>query len=147
VPGYNNNTVNKLRLWSAQASEQFNFQVFNAGDYTRAVIDKNFSENISKVLYPNDNTLQGQELRLSRSTSVACSCMTLSAFTCATTIILIASQKVAIQLNDTHPSIGVAELILVEMSTNSIGTGPGASPRAHSLHQPPCWQRLLSVGQ
>jgi len=74
--------------WSAQASEQFNFQVFNAGDYTRAVIDKNFSENISKVLYPNDNRLQDGNSASSRSTSLLLvPCMTLSAFTCATTII------------------------------------------------------------
>lgn len=56
VPGYRNNTVNTLRLWSARASEELNFQVFNAGDYTQAVANKIFSENISKVLYPNDNT-------------------------------------------------------------------------------------------
>jgi starch phosphorylase len=113
VPGYNNNTVNKLRLWSAQASEQFNFQVFNTGDYTRAVIDKNFSENISKVLYPNDNTPQGRELRLQQEYFfVACSLHDIirlylrnhDNFDCF-------PEKVAIQLNDTHPSIGVAELM------------------------------------
>lgn len=64
VPGYNTNTVNTLRLWSAKASQDFDFQVFNAGDYNRAVAQKTFSENISKVLYPNDNTPQGKELRL-----------------------------------------------------------------------------------
>lgn len=113
VAGYNNNTVNKLRLWSAQASEEFNFQVFNAGDYTRAVIDKNFSETISKVLYPNDNTLQGRELRLKQEYFfVACSLHDIirlylrnhdnfDSF----------PEQVAIQLNDTHPSIGVAELM------------------------------------
>ena len=53
VPGYNTNTVNTLRLWSARASQDFDFQVFNTGDYTRAVAQKTFSENISKVLYSN----------------------------------------------------------------------------------------------
>jgi len=113
VSGYQSSTVNKLRLWSARAGEEFNFQIFNAGDYARAVADKTFSENISKVLYPNDNTPQGEELRLQQQYFfVACSLQdiirlylrnhdTFDAF----------PKKVAIQLNDTHPSIGVAELM------------------------------------
>lgn len=113
VAGYNNNTVNKLRLWSAQASEEFNFQVFNTGDYTRAVVEKNFSETISKVLYPNDNTPQGKALRLRQEYFfVACSLHDI--------IRLYLRnhdnfdrfpEKVAIQLNDTHPAIAVAELM------------------------------------
>lgn len=113
VAGYNNNTVNTLRLWSAKAGEDFNFQVFDAGDYTQAVAAKTFSENISKVLYPNDNTPQGKELRLQQQYFfVSCSLQDIirqyfrnhdnfDAF----------PDKVAIQLNDTHPSIGVAELM------------------------------------
>lgn len=113
VPGYKNNTVNTLRLWSAKAGEDFNFQVFNAGDYTQAVASKTFSENISKVLYPNDQTPQGKELRLQQQYFfVSCSLQdiirlylrkhkTFDAF----------PDKVAIQLNDTHPSIGVVELL------------------------------------
>lgn len=113
IPGFRNNTVNPLRLWSAKSSEDFNFQVFDAGEYTQAVAAKTFSENISKVLYPNDNTPQGKELRLEQQYFfVSCSLQdiirqylkthdTFDAF----------SEKVAIQLNDTHPSIGVAELM------------------------------------
>jgi starch phosphorylase len=113
VPGYQNNTVNVLRLWSAKASEDFNFQVFNAGDYTQAVANKTYSENISKVLYPNDQTPQGKELRLQQQYFfVSCSLQDIirlylrnhdnfKGF----------ADKVAIQLNDTHPSIGVAELM------------------------------------
>lgn len=113
VPGYGNNTVNKLRLWSAKAGEDFNFQHFSRGDYTLAVADKTFSENISKVLYPNDDTPQGQELRLQQQYFfVSCSLQDIirlylrnhdnfDSF----------PDKVAIQLNDTHPSIGVAELM------------------------------------
>ncbi|MFQ3617501.1 MAG: glycogen/starch/alpha-glucan phosphorylase [Cyanobacteriota bacterium] len=113
VPGYRNNTVNTLRLWSARAGEDFNFQVFDAGDYTQAVADKTYSENISKVLYPNDNTPQGKELRLKQEYFfVSCSLQDIirlylrkhdnfDAF----------PDKVAIQLNDTHPAIGVAELM------------------------------------
>ncbi|HIK56937.1 MAG TPA: glycogen/starch/alpha-glucan phosphorylase [Synechococcales cyanobacterium M55_K2018_004] len=115
VPGYRNNTVNTLRLWSARASEDFNFQVFDAGDYTQAVAAKTFSENISKVLYPNDNTPQGKELRLQQQYFfVSCSLrdiirlylrnhQTFDAF----------PDKVAIQLNDTHPAIGVVELMRI----------------------------------
>jgi starch phosphorylase len=113
VPGYGNNTVNTLRLWSAKAGEDFNLHVFNAGDYTQAVAAKTFSENISKVLYPNDHTPQGKELRLQQQYFfVACSLQdiirlylrqhsTFDAF----------PDNVAIQLNDTHPAIGVAELM------------------------------------
>ena len=113
VSGYNTDTVNTLRLWSARANQDFNFEVFNTGDYTRAVADKIFSENISKVLYPNDNNLQGQELRLQQQHFfVSCSLQDI--------IRLYLRnhdnfddfpEKAAIQLNDTHPSIGVAELM------------------------------------
>ena len=113
VSGYNTNTVNTLRLWSARASQEFNFEVFNIGDYAHAVADKMFSENISKVLYPNDNTPQGLELRLQQEYFfVSCSIQDIirlylrnhdnfDGF----------ADKAAIQLNDTHPSIGVAELM------------------------------------
>jgi glycogen phosphorylase len=115
IPGYGNNTVNTLRLWSARAGQDFDFHVFNAGDYTQAVAAKTFSENISKVLYPNDHTPQGKELRLQQQYFfVACSLQdivrlylrkhqTFDAF----------PDKVAIQLNDTHPAIGVAELMRI----------------------------------
>jgi len=113
VPGYDNNTVNTLRLWAARAGEDFDLNTFNAGDYTQAVANKTFSENISKVLYPNDNTLQGKELRLQQQYFfVSCSLQdiirlylrqhdTFDAF----------PEKAAIQLNDTHPAVGVAELM------------------------------------
>jgi glycogen phosphorylase len=113
VPGYGCNTVNTLRLWAARASEDFDFQVFNAGDYTQAVSAKTYAENISKVLYPKDDTPQGKELRLQQQYFfVSCSLQdiirlylrqheTFDAF----------PDKVAIQLNDTHPAIGVAELM------------------------------------
>lgn len=113
IPGYSNNTVNTLRLWSARASQEFNFEVFNAGDYTRAVSDKIFSENISKVLYPNDNTPQGRELRLQQQYFfVACSLQDIIRFYQRNhTAFESFPDKVAIQLNDTHPAIAVAELM------------------------------------
>ena len=64
VPGYRNDFVNTLRLWAAKSTRDFNLEYFNSGDYVKAVEDKNNSENISKVLYPNDYSLAGKELRL-----------------------------------------------------------------------------------
>uniref|UniRef100_A0A8D0WBY6 Alpha-1,4 glucan phosphorylase n=1 Tax=Sus scrofa TaxID=9823 RepID=A0A8D0WBY6_PIG len=64
VPGYLNNTVNTMRLWSARAPNDFNLRDFNVGDYIQAVLDRNLAENISRVLYPNDNFFEGKELRL-----------------------------------------------------------------------------------
>ena len=122
VPGYDNNTVNTLRLWAAKAGEDFDLNTFNAGDYTQAVANKTFSENISKVLYPNDNTLQGKELRLQQQFFfVSCSLQdiirlylrkhdTFDAF----------AEKTAIQLNDTHPAIGVAELMRLLIDEHSV---------------------------
>jgi starch phosphorylase len=71
VPGYKTNTANTLRLWKAEAKESFDFQAFNAGDYLGAVNDKVFSENVSKVLYPNDNIAQGKRSK-TRTTVLLC---------------------------------------------------------------------------
>lgn len=112
VPGYNTN-VNTLRLWSARASQDFDFQVFNAGDYNRAVAQKTFSENISKVLYPNDNTPQGRELRLEQQYFfVSCSLQDIiRMYSWNHDTLDRLHEKVAIQLNDTHPSIAIVELM------------------------------------
>jgi len=64
VPGYQNNVVNTMRLWSAKSPINFNLRFFNNGDYIQAVIDRNGAENITRVLYPNDNVFEGRELRL-----------------------------------------------------------------------------------
>ena len=113
IGGYGNNTVNTLRLWSARASNEFDLQYFQGGDYLKAVEEKNLSENISKVLYPNDQVSQGRELRLRQQYFfVSCSIQdivrrylirqkTFDAF----------PDKVAIQMNDTHPSLAVTELM------------------------------------
>lgn len=113
VPGYNNNTANTLRLWRASASEDFNFQVFDSGNYVGSVTDKIFSENISKVLYPNDNTSQGKQLRLEQQYFFV-SCSLQDIITIHRRIhpnLDNLHEKAAIQLNDTHPSIAVAELM------------------------------------
>jgi len=115
IAGYHNGTVNTLRLWRARASQELDLADFNAGDYLAAVQDKDLSENISKVLYPNDVTVMGKELRLQQQYFfVACSIHDIVArhlkvhegfddF----------ADKVAIQLNDTHPAIAIAELMRV----------------------------------
>ena len=113
VPGYQSNTINNLRLWSARASEEFNLQVFNGGDYLRAVADKIVSENISKVLYPNDNNPQGRRLRLEQQYFfVACSLQDLMrVYLRNHDTFEQFPERVAIQLNDTHPAVAIAELM------------------------------------
>ena len=113
VPGYKTNTVNSLRLWKAEASEEFNFEAFNAGNYDRAVAEKMSSETISKVLYPNDNTPQGRELRLAQQYFfVSASLQDLIRIHLHSNRNLDNFyERAAIQLNDTHPSIAVAELM------------------------------------
>jgi len=113
ILGYKTNTVNTLRLWKAEAPESFDFQAFNKGDYYGSVEEKVVSENITKVLYPNDEPIQGKRLRLQQQYFfVSCSLQdmirihlfrgdSLETF----------PEKFAVQLNDTHPSIGIAELM------------------------------------
>ncbi|MCB9678715.1 MAG: glycogen/starch/alpha-glucan phosphorylase [Alphaproteobacteria bacterium] len=117
VAGYGttNNTVNTLRLWSARASQEFDLAVFNDGDYRRAVEQKAISESISKVLYPKDTSLEGKELRLKQQYFfVACSIHDLVRRYKASHDDFVAfPDKVAIQLNDTHPAVAVAELMRV----------------------------------
>ncbi len=115
VPGYQTQTVNLLRLWRARSATEFNFQLFNVGDYVRAVEEKTYVENITKVLYPNDNTPQGKELRLKQQYFfVACSLRDIirrfrfrndnwDAF----------PDHVVIHLNDTHPVVAIPELMRI----------------------------------
>jgi len=113
VPGYHIDTCNTLRLWSAQATESFDFKSFNQGDYYAAVGAKVFSENITKILYPNDEFFEGKQLRLEQQYFfVSCSLQDMI----RTHLFLEDKldnfhERFAAQLNDTHPSIGVAELM------------------------------------
>ena len=113
VPGYKVNTVNLLRLWKAEATESFDFRAFNIGDYYGAVEDKVSSENITKVLYPNDEAIQGKRLRLEQQYFfVSCSLLDMIRVHLRRGNELKDFHKsYAIQLNDTHPSIAVAELM------------------------------------
>lgn len=115
IAGYGNNTVNTLRLWSARASKEFNFAVFNDGDYRRAVEEKSISESISKVLYPNDESIEGKELRLRQQYFFVCCSIhdIIRRYRKSRSTFDEFPDKVAIQLNDTHPAIAVAELMRV----------------------------------
>src|SRR3954462_58430 len=122
IAGYGCNTVNTLRLWRARASSDFDLRYFNEGDYEKAVLDKNRSETISKVLYPSDVKVFGKELRLRQQYFfVACSLHDivprhLAAFPSLENF----AEKVAIQLNDTHPAIAIPELRRILVGENSI---------------------------
>jgi starch phosphorylase len=121
--GYNSNTVNTLRLWSAKASDEFDLQIFNSGDFANAVADKVFSENITKVLYPNDNNYQGRELRLQQQYFfVSCSLQDIIRnYLQHNDNFDNFPNKVAIQINDTHPTIGIAELMRLLLDEHQLG--------------------------
>ncbi|HEX9190127.1 MAG TPA: glycogen/starch/alpha-glucan phosphorylase [Vicinamibacteria bacterium] len=123
ILGYRNGTANLLRLWKAEAAESFDFEAFNQGDYWGAVDQKVDSENITKVLYPNDEKVKGKQLRLEQQFFfVSCSLQDmiriyqqrekdLSRF----------HEKYAVQLNDTHPAVGVAELMRLFVDVHGMG--------------------------
>lgn len=115
IPGYGNNVVNTLRLWSARSTEEFDFDYFNYGDYEKAVYDKVLSENISKVLYPNDAVSQGRELRLRQEYFFTAASVAdiMRRFKRDNSNIKSLSDKIAIQLNDTHPALAIIELMRI----------------------------------
>src|SRR4030095_15650497 len=122
IPGYQNDTVNSLRLWQAKATDEFNLSYFNQGNYLSAVENKNLSETISKVLYPNDSIPQGKILRLRQQYF----------FVSATLQDMIYNfklhnkdfkdfpNKAAIQLNDTHPAIAIPDLMRILMDDEGL---------------------------
>ena len=112
IPGFGTKTVNFLRLWESRASEEFDFEAFNSGGYDQAVQEKNRSETVSKVLYPNDKTEIGKELRLVQQYFfVACSLRDIiRRFHVENSTWDAFPEKVAIQLNDTHPAVAIVEL-------------------------------------
>lgn len=123
VPGYNNNVVNTLRLWSAKSPIDFNLKFFNDGDYIQAVLDRNLAENISRVLYPNDNFFEGKELRLKQEYFMVAATLQdiirrfksvkFGSRDAIRTDFKLLPTKVAIQLNDTHPSLAIPELMRI----------------------------------
>jgi starch phosphorylase len=123
VVGYGGNTVNTLRLWSAKAAEEFDLDDFNRGEYVDAVANKVLAENLTKVLYPNDNVFEGKELRLKQQYFfVSCTLQDIfrrfksdgngwDAF----------PDKVFLQLNDTHPSLAIPELMRLLVDGEGLG--------------------------
>ncbi|NJK92415.1 MAG: glycogen/starch/alpha-glucan phosphorylase [Blastochloris sp.] len=124
ICGYGGETVNFLRLWESHAEDEFDFSAFNAGGYTEALQRKNLGETISKVLYPNDSTENGKELRLVQQYFFV---------TCSLRDILrrferehgqnwqVFAEHVSIQLNDTHPAIAIAELMRIFHDEHNLG--------------------------
>lgn len=123
VVGYGGTTVNTLRLWSAKAAEEFNLDDFNRGSYVDAVQSKVFSENLTKVLYPNDNITAGKELRLKQEYFfVSCSVQDiLRRFKSDHNPWEVFPDKVFMQLNDTHPSLVVPELMRLLIDREGLG--------------------------
>ncbi|MDZ4202442.1 MAG: glycogen/starch/alpha-glucan phosphorylase [Gallionella sp.] len=115
IPGYGTATVNNMRLWAAKASRDFDLGYFNEGNYIKAVEDKNESENLSKVLYPDDTTEMGRELRLKQQYFFVSASLQdiLYRYSKSHENFDALPDKVAIQLNDTHPSIAIPELMRV----------------------------------
>ena len=122
IPGYGGKTVNNLRLWSAKSTREFDLKYFNAGNYIEAVRDKNESETLSKVLYPSDLTARGKELRFKQEYFfVAASIQDILArFRKAHSDWNQLPDHVAIQLNDTHPALVVAELMRVLLDEHQL---------------------------
>ncbi len=123
IPGYATSTVNNMRLWSAKSTRDFDLKYFNEGNYIRAVEDKNSSENLSKVLYPDDSTAMGRELRLKQQFFFVSASLNdiLYRFTKSHESFDELPDKVAIQLNDTHPAIAIAELMRVLLDIHHLG--------------------------
>lgn len=126
VLGYKTNTANTLRLWTAKAIESFDFAAFNSGNYFGAVHEKLLSENLSKVLYPNDEPFEGKQLRLEQQFFfVSCSLQDLIRIHRSRGHQLeIFHEKFALQLNDTHPAIAVAELMRLLVDEHGIEWTP-----------------------
>ena len=123
IAGYGNNTVNNLRLWTAKSVEEFDLQFFNNGDYIKAYESKMLSETITNVLYPNDSIEQGKELRFKQQYFFVCCSLKdiVRRFKVDNNDFRDFPNKVAIQLNDTHPSLAVAELMRILMDEEHLG--------------------------
>jgi starch phosphorylase len=126
IQGYRTNTVDTLRLWKAEAVEDFNFDAFNVGDYFGSVREKVQTENISKILYPNDSEISGKELRLEQQFFfVSASLQTIIGIHLRQHRPLDQFHvKWAIQMNDTHPSVAVAELMRLLVDVHGLGWEP-----------------------
>jgi glycogen phosphorylase len=123
VVGYGGTTVNSLRLWSAKAAEEFDLEDFNRGEYVDAVANKVLAENLTKVLYPNDNVFEGKELRLKQQYFfVSCTLQDiLRRFKADGNAWNVFPDRVFIQMNDTHPSLVIPELMRLLVDREGLG--------------------------
>ena len=135
ILGYRTNTANTMRLWSAQAVESFDYGTFNTGDFFGAVAEKVSSENISKILYPNDVELRGKQLRLAQQFFfVSCSLQHIVGIQKnAGRPLSDLHRNFAIQMNDTHPAIAVAELMRLLVDENGLDWDPAWHVTTHAL--------------
>lgn len=122
VVGYDNNTVNTLRLWDAEAKNKFDLRAYNAGDYQRANAEETLAKVLTEVLYPADDHIEGKELRLKQQYFFVSATVqrTINRFKEYNTDFNLLPEKVAFQLNDTHPAVTVAELMRVLVDENDI---------------------------
>ncbi len=120
IAGFGNDNVTNLRLWTARATGDFDLQKFNQGDYIKAVEDKTDSETLSKILYPDDSTLSGQELRLKQEYFFVSSSLQdiIARFLRDHEDLDKLAEKTVIQLNDTHPALAIAELMHLLMDNH-----------------------------
>ena len=123
VVGYGGKTINTLRLWAAATPDGFDFQVFSAGEFVSALAEQLAAESVTRVLYPDDSTSMGQALRFVQEYFlVACSLADLiRRFRRANTDWQALPDKVAIQLNDTHPALAVPELMRILLDEAGLG--------------------------
>jgi glycogen phosphorylase len=123
IPGYRNGVVNNLRLWSARSSAEFELEYFNDGDYIKACEDKIGSENISRVLYPSDSISKGVELRLKQEYFFTAASIQdiIRRFKAHNSDFGVFPDKVAIQLNDTHPAVAIVELMRILVDEENLG--------------------------
>jgi starch phosphorylase len=136
ILGYRSGVANTLRLWRSEATESFYFERFNSGDYEGAVGAKVFAENISKVLYPNDEEIRGKELRLQQQyffTSCSLQDM-IRRHQNAGHAIENFHELCVVQLNDTHPSIGVAELMRLLIDIHGLGWDKAWEITSHTFN-------------
>ncbi|BCG47543.1 Glycogen phosphorylase [Citrifermentans bremense] len=122
IPGYQTQSVNTLRLWTAKSSREFDLKFFNEGNYIRAVEKKMQSETISKVLYPADNVIEGKELRFKQEYFLASATVhdVIYRFKKKHSDMKKLPEKVAIQLNDTHPTLAIPELMRVLIDLHNV---------------------------
>jgi starch phosphorylase len=126
VPGYRNRTVNTLRLFAAKSTKEFDLNYFNHGDYIRACQDKALTENITNVLYPKDDFVGGKELRLKQEYLLVSASLQdiLLRFSAQHADWDLLPERVAIQLNDTHPALAIPELMRLLMDREGLGWDP-----------------------